>query len=89
LKGILPVASVCFIGCFSASSLALDSIKQHLNDLFWVIYDKPSTFTQLGVYSLATAERGLAFTQEVFPATKTSNTGDGLPLPVFEDERKV
>jgi hypothetical protein len=30
----------------------------YLNDLFCVIYDRLATFTQMGAYSLASAERG-------------------------------
>jgi hypothetical protein len=35
-------------------------MKHYLNDLFWVIYDRLATFTQMGAYSLASAERGVA-----------------------------
>jgi hypothetical protein len=38
-----------------------------------------ATFKQLGEYSLASPERGVALTQEEFPETKASAACPGLP----------
>jgi hypothetical protein len=53
--------------------------NQYLNDLFWVIYVRLASFTQMGAYSLASAERGVDLTQEEFPAVNASVAGAALP----------
>jgi hypothetical protein len=53
--------------------------NQYLNNLFWVIYDRLATFTQMGAYSISSAERGVALTQEEFPAVNSSVAGAALP----------
>ena len=50
----------------------------YLNDHFWVIYDRLATFTQMGAYSMSSAERGVALTQEEFPAVNASVAGAAL-----------
>jgi hypothetical protein len=37
--------------------------NKYLNDLFWVIYDRLAKFTQMGEYSMSSAERGVALTE--------------------------
>ena len=54
-------------------------INPYLNDLFWVIFDKLETFAQMGQYSLASPERGVALTQDEYPSTKDSAAGPGVP----------
>ena len=52
----------------------------YLNDLFWVIYDRLATFTQMGAtFTMSSAERGVALTQEEFPAVNASVAGAALP----------
>jgi hypothetical protein len=53
----------------------------YLSDLFWVICDRLATFTgtQMGVYSLSSAERGMALTQRQFPVVNASVAGAALP----------
>jgi hypothetical protein len=56
----------------------------YLNDLFWIIYDRLATFTPMGAYSVAPAERGVTLTQdtplgrEEFPAVNASVAGAAL-----------
>jgi hypothetical protein len=51
----------------------------YVNGLFWVIYDRLATFTQMGAYSLSSAKRGVDLTQEEFPAVNASVAGAALP----------
>jgi hypothetical protein len=51
--------------------------NQYINDLL-VIYDRLATFTQMGAYLVASAERGVALGQEVFPAVNASVAGAAL-----------
>jgi hypothetical protein len=38
----------------------------------FVIYDRLATFTQISMYSLASAQRGVALTQKEFSSTQAS-----------------
>jgi hypothetical protein len=53
-----------------------------LGCLFWEIYDRLATFTQMGAYSLSLAERGVALAQEKFPTVNVSVACAAL-LPCF------
>jgi hypothetical protein len=58
---------------------ALAKGHQYLNNLFWAIYGRPTTFTQMGAYSLSYAENGVTLTQEEFPSVNASVAGPALP----------
>ena len=63
-----------FIPCYAPAEG-----NPYLNYLFWVIYDRLATFTQMGAYSMSSAERGVALTQEKFPTVNASVAGAALP----------
>jgi hypothetical protein len=51
----------------------------YLNDLIWDIYDRLATFTQMGAYSMSSAERGVALTQGESPVVNASVACVALP----------
>ena len=60
----------------------------YLNDLFWVIYDRLATFTQMGAtFTMSSAERGVALTQEEFPGGQRVR-GRRCAAAVSEGERQ-
>jgi hypothetical protein len=78
--------TVCLSVCDSLSlflclslSLSVSVSLSYLNDIFWVIYDRLAKFTQIGAYSLSSAERNVALAQEESPAFNASVAGAALP----------
>jgi hypothetical protein len=55
----------------------------YLSDLFWVICYRLATFTQMGIYLLSSAKRGMALTQRQFPLVNASVAGAVL-LPCMK-----
>ncbi len=49
------------------------------NNLFCVIYDRLAMFTQIGAYSVASADRGVALNQEEFLVANVFVAGAALP----------